>query len=138
MKKISTFLLFTLFSFAVLAQKEEKKTMPGSKLETLKIGYITKKLDLTPEEAQRFWPIYNNYSKEIREARIDQHKNKGNVLEAEENILAIRKKYNTEFEKVISTDKVNTFFKSEKEFNNYVQRELRQRKQMRTQGSQSK
>ncbi len=138
MKKISTFLLFTLFSLAVLAQKEEKKPMQGGKLETLKIGYITKKLDLTPEEAQRFWPVYNNYSKEIREARIDQHKNKGNVLETEENILSIRKKYSTEFEKVISADKVNTFFRSEKEFNDYVQRELRQRKQMRTQGSQKK
>ncbi len=130
MKKFWTSLSFIVFSLSLFAQENKQNT--GNRLETIKIGFITKKLDLTTEEAQRFWPIYNNYSKEIRDARFNQHKNKGNVLEDEENILSIRKKYNTEFEKAINADKVNTFFKSEKEFNNYVQRELRQRKQIRT------
>jgi len=45
---------------------------PGSKLErieVLKMAYITKELNLTPDEAQKFWPVYNNYTQEIRAAR---------------------------------------------------------------------
>jgi hypothetical protein len=43
----------------------------GSRIEALKIAYLTKKLNLSTEEAQKFWPIYNKYSDEIRAARIE-------------------------------------------------------------------
>jgi Spy/CpxP family protein refolding chaperone len=31
------------------------------KIESFKIGFITQKLNLTPQEAQKFWPVYNEY-----------------------------------------------------------------------------
>ena len=42
----------------------------GNRLEALKIAYITNKLNLSPEEAQKFWPIYNQYSLELKVARL--------------------------------------------------------------------
>jgi hypothetical protein len=42
--------------------------------------------------------------------------------------LKIRKKYNTEFNQVLSAEKVNTFFKSEKEFGVFVQKEMERRR----------
>lgn len=37
---------------------------PGDRLERIKalrVAYISEKLDLTPEEAQRFWPVFNKF-----------------------------------------------------------------------------
>jgi hypothetical protein len=104
----------------------------GTKLESLKIAYITNRLNLSPEEAQRFWPIYNDYAREIRQAHQDANRNGNNEIELEESILNIRKKYNAEFTRALSAEKVNTFFRSEKEFGNFVQREI-QRRQLRLQ-----
>ena len=38
-----------------------KSEQQKEKIESLKIAYITKELSLTPEEAQVFWPVYNEY-----------------------------------------------------------------------------
>ncbi|GAA3598360.1 hypothetical protein GCM10022396_14520 [Flavivirga amylovorans] len=39
------------------------------KIKALKISFITEKLDLTEQEAQKFWPIYNNYYKATSKIR---------------------------------------------------------------------
>lgn len=96
----------------------------GNKLELLKIAFISKKLNLSPDEAQRFWPIYNQYTEELRQARMRGGKKE---IEIEEDILNVRKKYSNEFTKAISPDQVNTFFRSEKEFNIFVQKEIERR-----------
>jgi len=110
---------------------QDENDQRGGRIEALKIAYLTKKLTLSPEEAQKFWPIYNNYTTEIKGARMDQRQNKTTELDTEDKILTIRKKYNTEFSKAISNDKINTFFRSEKDFGKYVQKELQDRRQLR-------
>jgi len=35
------------------------------KIKTHKIAYITDKLDLSPEEAEKFWPVYNKHQEEM-------------------------------------------------------------------------
>jgi Spy/CpxP family protein refolding chaperone len=47
-----------LVSFVSFSQdfKEKKE-----KIKALKVAYITEELNLTSEEAQKFWPIYNTY-----------------------------------------------------------------------------
>ena len=122
------FLICTLNLFSQQGQDPD-----GSRIEALKIAYLTKKLNLSPAEAQRFWPVYNNYASELREARAEQRRNKATEIETEEKILNIRKKYNKEFSNTLSAEKVNTFFRSEKEFGNYVQKELSERRQLRQQ-----
>ena len=87
----------------------------------MKIAYITRKLDLSTEEAQKFWPAYNEYMKEIRAAR-QSYKIDKDEIRLEENILNIRKKYSVDFTKALSPAKVNLFFRSEKEFGAFVQR----------------
>jgi hypothetical protein len=133
MKKILMILFFAAMTFTGSAQQENNEQPDGSRLEALKIAYLTKKLNLTPDEAQRFWPIYNNYAGEVRDVKINQRKNKNPELDTEEKILSIRKKYNAEFSRALSADKVNTFFRSEKDFGNYVQKELQERRQLRQQ-----
>lgn len=128
---ISILFLFTI-SFTAYSQNENNKP-DGSRLEALKIAYLTKKLNLTPEEAQRFWPIYNKYSAEIHAARVEQREDKTSQIEKEEKTLRIRKKYNAAFSGAIGPEKTDTFFRSEKDFGNYVRKELMERRELRQQ-----
>jgi hypothetical protein len=116
---------------AVAQDDADKAGGDGGRIEALKIAYLTKKLNLSTEEAQKFWPIYNQYMSEIRKTRIDARQNKSDVLGTEEKILDIRKKYNGEFNKALSTEKVNQFFKAEKEFGTVLQKELMERRMQR-------
>jgi hypothetical protein len=119
-------ILFLIHTLPVFSQEDDR-----GKIEALKIAYLTKKLNLSPEEAQRFWPIYNNYAGEIRQARQEGKRNNNSELQTEEKILGIRKKYNSEFSRAINPEKINTFFRSEKDFGNFVQKELAERRQLR-------
>jgi Skp family chaperone for outer membrane proteins len=104
----------------------------GNRLEALKIAYITKRLDLSPEEAQKFWPIYNQYAEELKRARQDAIRGNKSEIELDESLLNIRKKYSVSFGQAISPQKIDTFFKSEKEFGAYVQKEM-ERRQLKNQ-----
>jgi len=117
----------TLHSFAQEGDQQGDQK-DGTKLEALKIAYLTKKLDLTTEEAQRFWPVYNKYIEEIRGVKREQKQKNLSELDAEDKMLNIRKKYNSEFSRALTPEKANNFFRSEKEFGNFIQRELQQRR----------
>lgn len=130
MRKLLVILSFCLATAPAFTQ-EENNQRGGNRLESLKIAYLTKKLNLSPEEAQRFWPIYNNYASELRSARIEKRNNSISELANDEKVLNIRKKYHSEFGRVLSADKVNSFFRSEKEFSDYVKKELSERRQRR-------
>jgi len=130
MKKIILLILmYSGIAFSAISQDDQKD---AGRLQAYKIAFLTKKLNLSPEEAQRFWPIYNKYEEELRFARIENRQNKASEIVTEEKILNIRKKYNGEFGKALSTEKVNTLFKSEREFGNIVQREFMERRNQKT------
>ncbi|MGZ5246957.1 MAG: hypothetical protein ACXWV5_07970 [Flavitalea sp.] len=130
MKKILTLILICLtVSFSAIAQEETKAEV--QRLEAYKIAYLTKKLNLSPGEAQKFWPLYNKYQEEVKNLRIDSRQDKNSEIEVEEKMLNIRKKYNGEFSKALNNDKVNTLFKSEREFSLMVQKELMERRQQK-------
>lgn len=130
MKRILSLILFCLtVSFSALAQDAPKAEV--QRLEAYKIAYLTKKLNLSPSEAQKFWPIYNKYQEEVKNLRVDSRQDKKSEIETEEKMLNIRKKYNDEFSKAINNDKVNTLFRSEREFSLMVQKELIERRQQK-------
>jgi hypothetical protein len=133
MKRILTILFLIIASLSLGFAQDEQTTLRnnGGKIEALKIAYLTNKLALSPEEAQKFWPVYNKYMEEIRTTRLDAREKKQNEIVTDEKILTIRKKYSVEFGKVLSSEKVNTFFKAEKEFGNYLQKEIIERRQQR-------
>jgi Spy/CpxP family protein refolding chaperone len=60
------------------------------KVEELKIAFITTELDLTSEEAQKFWPVYNELSEKLqaenrrqRQLRRDLMSNHATYTDAE-------------------------------------------------------
>ena len=49
-------------------QNDDRRQKEWERLQSEKIAFITAELDLTPEEAQVFWPVYNQCWKEARAA----------------------------------------------------------------------
>ncbi|CAH8290651.1 hypothetical protein EV196_107150 [Mariniflexile fucanivorans] len=58
MKKLTSILFILSFSLITMAQSNRDK------IKTLKIAFITEKLNLSEKEAQKFWPIYNTFEEE--------------------------------------------------------------------------
>lgn len=100
----------------------------AGELELMKIGFVTKRLNLTNEEAEKFWPIYYRYAAEIRQAHL-AYQEHHDEIHLEESLVNIKKKYSVEFGKALPPDRVNEFFRAEKDFGAYVQKEA-QRRQM--------
>lgn len=125
MKKKTIYFL-AIFTFVCYICSAQDSLRRESAVESLKIAFITKQLNLMPEEAQKFWPVYNIYSAELKSIRNLQPQN--DVLLIEERILNIRKKYKPEFLKVISIDRLNTFYRSEREFIEFLHKHLENRK----------
>jgi len=122
------YLLLFLMLTGVLFANAQRQQSRSEKIQALKIAFITQKLELNPQEAQTFWPVYNQYQKELS----DFYANKSdNVLENEEKLLNIRKKYKPSFEKVLGPQKLNSFYTAERDFRNVLIRQLKNEHQKR-------
>ncbi|MGS2741181.1 hypothetical protein [Sinomicrobium sp. M5D2P17] len=64
-------LFMVLFSVTGHAQEKSKK----ERIKALKVAYITEKLSLTTEEAQKLWPIYNKYYDNVSKLWHQEYKN---------------------------------------------------------------
>lgn len=70
MKNIYT-LLFLLFTILGFSQDSEERI---ERIKALRIAFISEKLELTPEEAQQFWPIFNQFDN--RQSKLQREKRK--------------------------------------------------------------
>lgn len=64
---------FLIGLFASTAQKKGGHNF--EKIKTLKINFISSELNLSPEVAEKFWPIYNKYEEMNRQLRSSKVKN---------------------------------------------------------------
>lgn len=127
MKKIFTltFLLCSIASF-VFAQEQQPDPKQEQKIQALEIAFISRKLDLTPDEAQKFWPVYNEYKKEVRQVTMNERNNPDEIIR-EQKILDVRKKYSGRFVAVIGQPRMNKFFQAEREFRGVLLNQLKNR-----------
>jgi len=126
MKKIILFLSFFL-GICYISNAQPPK------VQAIFVAYATKELNLTPDEAQKFWPVYNQYFEELKKAR---NENKSDELVFEEKALNIRKKYKSEFKKVLNDDaRVNKVYVLEKNFKDMLRKEMQKRAKNRPKGA---
>lgn len=68
MKRILLILLTIAFAIPAIAQpepnKQQQRNQRYQKIQSAKIAFFTAELELTPKEAEEFWPVYNQYWKE--------------------------------------------------------------------------
>lgn len=115
-------LVFSLCSFLIV--NAQKKGGGDDKVQALKIAFITQKLELTTPEAQKFWPVYNEYEDDVKKLR---RSNNGDVIERDEKLLNIRKKYKVQFEKIIGAERTNKLYIIEGEYRNLLIKQLKNR-----------
>jgi len=137
------FLLVTSLSFSQ-GFKEKRE-----KVKALKVAYITEQLELTTDEAQKFWPIYNAFDENQSELRhekmrsiLDRFK-PGNVEKLsekdasnslaqmekiEEDLFNLKKKFIKDLQGVISAKKIIKLKKAEEDFNRELLKQMREKR----------
>lgn len=127
MKKI-LFLMTTIcvLAFNATAQTGNDGGARKEEVEKIIIAYITKKLDLTVDEAQQFWPVYNNFKTDLRTAVKDLG---GDEIKKNEAVVGVQKKYKPQFQKVLKTEvRANNVFVIHSEIGRKIS-EIRDRRQ---------
>ena len=133
-------------TFNVQAQRDKKHQ---DRIESMRIAFITKKLDLSPDEAQNFWPIYNKYRKEHKALRNNYNttKNPGALsdaegegaisaaLDLEEKEVALKRKYYAELKGILPVQKTAMLRRAERQFKEQLVKQLNDRRQKRRNGS---
>jgi hypothetical protein len=105
--------------------QRENRLAEIKKIQAMEMAFITKELNLSPNEAQKFWPVFNQYRNELKS--VVTEKKMGDHLEKQQKTLDIRKKYRDDFSKVISQERANKVFETEGEFKSLVRREFQKR-----------
>jgi hypothetical protein len=122
MKKFYLLLVLVSITAFVKAQEDviaNEKKQQG--IDALKVAFISKELELTPDEAQKFWPVYNQYAKELKTTI-----NHGNdALDRDEKVLNLRKSYKEQFSNVLGQQRMNKIFNAEGRFRNLLINSMR-------------
>lgn len=122
MKKYALTLSILLISFGFsLAQRPTERYDP-EKLQAARIAFITTRLDLTPDQAEKFWPVFNQYSdtrdallKEMsslndrRDGPITESEAKKRVekrFEIQKKLLSTEEKFVTDISKAVSYNQI--------------------------------
>lgn len=132
MKKNIILIIFSLISLTGFTQNNGTK-----QIETAKIALITNRLNLSPEQAQQFWPIYNEFDtkkKEIKKSYRKLVSEINTLTTSDEKILAnlketlnlqqkevdVEKDYMAKFLKTINIRQLAELYKAEQLFNNML------------------
>lgn len=135
-KRLTAIIFILMLSTSLFAQSKSERY---EQIETIKVAFITKKLDLSSEEAQKFWPIYNSYQKELmllmkkrREERLRtdiEPNDKINLdLSYESKMLELKKKYKKLYSKAIPAEKILLLYQAEREFREHLIKQLNHRR----------
>ena len=138
--KFTYIILFLLSIHFGFSQKNDARK---ERIKSLKIAFISQKLALTSDEAEKFWPIYNKYDEKImvlKEAQLKLRIQKRvetdeealkKIEEAEEKeaeVMALKKKMRAELIPVISAEKVLKLEQLEQEFHKKLLEKLKERR----------
>ncbi|SDS65020.1 hypothetical protein SAMN04515667_2656 [Formosa sp. Hel1_31_208] len=136
-------LLLSVYGFA------QRDGQMKERIKAQKIAFLTDQLDLSSEEAQKFWPIYNAFEakaenvrdKDLREIKMKMRQ--GNLSDAEANLLldkltkaendmhAAKTTLVNDLKKVISAEKIIRLKAAEDAFNKKLLERLREFREKR-------
>lgn len=105
--------LFTGSFFCALAQGNNpgEETTRQEKIQALYVAYVTQQLQLTPEEAQKFWPVHTQFTAELKAIKKDLPE-----LDKQQARLDVKKRYQESFNKILGANRCERFFRMESEF----------------------
>ncbi|TGE06263.1 hypothetical protein [Hymenobacter fodinae] len=129
-------LLLTTVSLTALAQAPAGQQDRLNQLENAKIAYLTDKISLTQDQAQKFWPVYNDFTtkrrdlnRQMRQLRtaspdgLTDEQIKTNLNQAmtlREQEVKLERDYFNKFQKILSIRQVGQLYSAEREFTREV------------------
>lgn len=144
---VFTFILFVALLIVpgiLTAQNQDRM----ERLQAQKVAFFTERLQLTPEEAQHFWPVYNDYQQkknELNRAKrqilqeINQNFSSMDDKELESlsdrfvgydlQLAELQQQYHQEFKKVLPIRKVVRLYQVEQQFTTFLLRQIQNRRQ---------
>lgn len=139
MKTLHTMILILFVSTSVFAQRPDR-----DKIKTLKIAHITEQLDLSKEEAQKFWPIYNANEEAEHLLRVKSSKRRKKntpkdlteneakqllleMVKIEEEKVKLRSKMLTDLLEILPAKKIIVLIQTEKSFKRKMLQEFKSR-----------
>jgi len=145
MKNIIYLILFAITSaFVGLAPASgQTNKEAGDRIKTKRIAFFTYKLQLTPDEAQKFWPVFNEYDQKKNTITLEKRKltetfqNNAKISDTEtdkiiNSFIRLSKQetqliedYNRKFRTILSAQKVMKLYLAETEFKIVLLRELK-------------
>ncbi|MBL7681950.1 MAG: hypothetical protein JNK00_01220 [Flavipsychrobacter sp.] len=119
---------------------------PGKRMErvrAIKVAYITDKLQLSAEQSEKFWPVYNQFEEERFALWRKYRRSEGHAaqtheesirsidedIEMQEKMLELRKKYKDQFLKVITPNQLAALVDAEREFKKMLLQQLKDRRE---------
>jgi hypothetical protein len=143
-----TVILIILFSNVSLAAQQPPNMQDGrERIEAAKTAYLTRKMQLTKEEARVFWPVFDAYQEKMKEVRNDRSENivsgrsELNKMTDEqinemidtrlnnaEKAIALRKQLIDDLREILPPAKIAIFLQAEHQFNRELQQRINQRR----------
>lgn len=120
MNRVIILLTATLISIVAFAQSDNGKR---ERIESFRVAYFTRQLNLTPEESKRFWPVYNAYRADKKKLRQNYRTEAGGKkLTADQQIaydqkkVDLKKQYKPQLEEALGKEKFNQLLVVEDNF----------------------
>lgn len=133
-----------LATLATWGQNEPSRFQEAmAKMKTERVSFLTDKLQLTVEEAEKFWPVYNEYLAKREEMmwgkREKMHKDfdpdqvsdevintmLNDILDQEVKLAQLKKDYFIRLKAILPTQKVLTLHRVEQQFMNHMLNQIR-------------
>lgn len=143
MKRIYFLSLLFVLGFCLAQPAFSQRGSGGRNMErihTIKVGYITDRIHLTAQQASRFWPVYDQYEADMRALRQEirrKYRGQGQQndsrqfieddLDAQEQIIATKRKYKDQFLQIISSQQLADLYVAEREFRKLLMQQLKNR-----------
>jgi hypothetical protein len=128
MKKYLLIITLLSASFYVLKAQGDQSADAAKKqekIQALYVAYVTQQLALTPDEAQKFWPVYAQFTDELKAVKPDLPE-----LDKEQARLNIKRKYQDNFSKILGANRCERFFRMNEEFRRKLQERINTQRQV--------
>lgn len=126
MKRIllaAVLMISSVFTASAQDNQPKEENEGQKKIEALYVAYITKELNLTAEEAQKFWPVHTQFTNELKAVKQDMPE-----LDKQQTILNIKKKYQDNFNRILGNKRCERFFKMDGEFKRKLLERIRKQR----------
>lgn len=146
--KIQKIIPILLFLFAINTFAQPRLKEKKEQIKALKVAYITEELQLTSEEATKFWPVFNAYEDKQKELRQEKMRSYMNRLDAgevdamsekeasnllnqmestEDDLYQLRKKFIASLKGILPAKKIIKLKRSEEGFNRKLLKQYREK-----------